>query len=292
MKKILSLGLVFVLALGLCATFGKKAEAASTVKITLIAGEKYTITPIIETNTFKSVKTSKKKVATVKKTKSLVTITAKKAGKSTITVKSKSSTTKYIVTVKAKRFDSKAYTPSNTYNELGKCYSSSVLLEVTNKTGVYLSGVQVSYAIYGTSGKKLTTGSKQLEELVPGAKLHIFYKSDNFTEAIKTAKVTKVTLMERDYKLKYTDRSSKVTVSEASMDAYILKLNIANSLSIPVNGKADVVFFSDTACKRPIGLSTISIYTNADSTGVFPLSVVDGTKAYKVYKRAWTSKIV
>ena len=103
MKRCLSVFLSFFFGLALCLTAVSKPSKAFTVKkkITLIVGESFDISEQPVGNTFKSIASSNKRVAVVKKTDDLVTITAKKNGESVVTLKTKDKTTyKFTVIVK------------------------------------------------------------------------------------------------------------------------------------------------------------------------------------------------
>ena len=105
----------------------KDAKAATkTQKETLLVGEVVQYTPFL--GTLKSVSTSKKSVATVKKSAGKAIVTAKKAGTATITIKSTRGTNKVKLTIKKADFTCGLKVLSNGY----------VLLSVKNNTSVYV----------------------------------------------------------------------------------------------------------------------------------------------------------
>ena len=296
MKKNIAITLILTLLLSsaiISPNIKKSKALSSTTKLTMISGEKKEITPLIESNPFKSAKSSNKKIVSVKKTANLVTITAKKKGKATITIKPKvGSSIIYIITVKKRNFTWKAFTPNNVKEDKTGKYNSNVMFEISNKTGVYVKEASVKYKVYGTSGKIIASGTATVEDLVPSTQVHFFAATTLSDEKIKSAKVTKITLLKRDDTMlfKYTNRNKSITVSEKEKAVGSITFNLINSLNESVNGVADVVYYKDTSCKKPIGLSSLSLYSNASSSNTISTNTIAGYKAYKVFKRTYTSK--
>lgn len=113
---------------------GLTAEAATTKKMTLYVGEKYTYR-YFGLGTIKSVKSSKSSVVTAKKKKGKYNeMTAKKKGSATVTVKGSRGTYKYKITVKSKpKFEVKFERRADGY----------VTVKVNNKSSVYCNNVKV-----------------------------------------------------------------------------------------------------------------------------------------------------
>ncbi len=298
-KRVLSFLLILsVTGLTFCFSGSNMAMAGTThtLKKNLYVGEKFILKPVVASNTFKSVKTSNKKVVTVKKnSKKKITITAKKKGKATITVKTKQNITyKYKITVIKKSTEWKAFTPYNLLDSDTNLYSSYVMFEIKNTSGVFANSCEAYYSLYSASGDVISTGSYIPENLPSGKSVHFFAAASSLKEKVKKGVITKLKLIqdENASKYKYTDRSSAVKITEISMDDYSIKLNIKNTLSEAVQGVGEVVYYRDKDYKYPIGMSTINLYTNANGSNTVSVAPIPGMVNYKIFKRAYTSKYV
>ena len=108
-------------------------------------------------------------------------------------------------------------------------------------------------------------------------------------EKIKSAKITKITPLNREHTInyKYLNKSSSMDITEVSKDDYSITLKLNNKLSESITGVADVVFYADDAAKQPIGMNPINLYTNSGSTNTLSVAPIKGYKTYKIFKRAY-----
>lgn len=295
MKKKISEFLSLVLVLSLFAFPAPKASKAFTSKkkITLIESETIKIEKLVDGNGFTYAKSSNKKIVSVKKTYDLVTLTARKKGKATITIKTKNKTTyKYTVTVKKKDITWKAFKPNNTLEETTNRYRGNVLFELQNKIGLYATAAKVEFKVFGVSGAVLFDGSQEVLDILPNAKIHVYASAMNLTEKVASAKITNITLLNRENTMdyKYIDKTNSISVEEMVKDDYGIRFRLKNTLNEPINGTADVIFYGDDAATQPIGMNTINLYTIADGTNNVSVAPPSGCKTYKVFKRAYISK--
>ncbi len=141
-------------------TFGMasiQADAATkTNKLTLINGEKISLTPIGGTLT--KVTTSKKSVVAVKKQKGKAILSAKKKGKAKIVIKTNRGSSTYNVSVVGKKFDVK-FAPLN---------DNYCIVSFKNNTSVYFEHVKINVTFRDVNGNVLSNYTETLYEV--GAK--------------------------------------------------------------------------------------------------------------------------
>lgn len=138
-------------------TFSTPTEVSAktktkTYKLTMYVGEQYQISPFL--CTFKKAKSSKKKVCTAKKKGSYVIITAKKAGKSKVTIKSNKGNFVYKVTVKKVPFQVATYPMED-----------GVLVAVKNTSKTYFSSVDIQLTFCDANGVPLNQGATYVYNL-------------------------------------------------------------------------------------------------------------------------------
>ena len=145
-KRVLSVFLALAMIVTILPPVTAQA-ATKTEKMTLYKGE---IVKNYVYGTLKSVSSSKKAVATVKKDSGNAVITAKKPGKATISIKTNRGTFKYAVTVK--KLDVTA-----TLSDMG---NGNMLLTVKNNTKQTFTYVSVDYVIKNDQGETIKTDTK------------------------------------------------------------------------------------------------------------------------------------
>ena len=146
-KRVLSVFLALAMIVTILPPVTAQA-ATKTEKMTLYKGE---IVKNYVYGTLKSVSSSKKAVATVKKDSGNAVITAKKPGKATISIKTNRGTFKYAVTVK--KLDVTA-----TLSDMG---NGNMLLTVKNNTKQTFTYVSVDYVIKNDQGETVKTDTSQ-----------------------------------------------------------------------------------------------------------------------------------
>ncbi len=292
LKKIVFLFFIFALLFS-TGLHTKKITAAHIMKKTLFKGEKLTFNSPTKTNSIKSAKSSNKKVATVKKHKYKVLITAKKKGTATITIKTKFKITyKYKITVKNKAYTCTAYNPYNIKNEDNNLYEGRVLFGIKNTSGIYASSADISYTMYGVSGQVVGNGTYNLKVLVPGATSHFIGSASSLSEKVKYGKITKVKYNYDNFSTGYTYtlQNKNVEIKENNKENNKVQFNIKNNMNQPVLGECDVIFYSDGDKKNPIDLATFSLATGSQASNVISVLAPEKYSTYSLVKRAYTYK--
>jgi hypothetical protein len=191
------------LAMVLVSVVPGKVDAATTTKsMTLYVGEEAYVSNLYDV---KSASSSKKSVASVAKDKSYSThanITAKKAGTTTVTVKTKKGTFKYKVTVK--KLDI-----TGSFIDLGNGY---MLLKIKNNTKQTFTTVYLDYALKDANGEVQLKDSTSISDVVAGKTVYkqVYYTASAFTPDVSQCTM-KATGDNRSLSAKYTNASSKVT---------------------------------------------------------------------------------
>lgn len=214
---------------------GLTAEAATTKKMTLYVGEKYTYR-YFGLGTIKSVKSSKSSVVTAKKKKGKYNeMTAKKKGSATVTVKGSRGTYKYKITVKSKpKFEVKFERRADGY----------VTVKVNNKSSVYCNNVKVEVTFRNAAGQEVTTETAYMYYL--GAKKSTATEVYPYpSNGIDYSKTTYKLSYDRDPERKYTDYTKKVKFSTSLKNG-----KVAVKTSITYKKRADIyagytVYFYD-----------------------------------------------
>ena len=234
------------------------AEAATkTEKMTLYKGEKYYLTNY---NTVTGVSSTKKSVVAIAKDKKYDThanITAKKAGVSTITVKTKRGTMKYKITVKN-------LAVTGTLRDMG---NGKLLLTVKNKTKSTFSSVTLEYTLKNEAGEVVEKDKVNVYDVVAGKTVYksIWYSTYNYTVDVSQCSVKAVS-DDRNPTCTYTNRSSKITASveETISDNGDVEFSVKSKNTLKkdrVNGYHYIILYD--AQNNIIGLETVSIYLNA-----------------------------
>ena len=251
------------------------AQAATkTEKMTLYKGE---IVKNYVYGTLKSVSSSKKAVATVKKDSGNAVITAKKPGKATISFK-------YAVTVK--KLDVTA-----TLSDMG---NGNMLLTVKNNTKQTFTYVSVDYVIKNDQGETVKTDTKLVDDVVAGKTVYdyVYYDSYHYTvdETLCSAKVVGD---DRSLTAKYKNVTSsiKTTIDEDTSAADTIKLTIKSKNTQKKEAAyVDHYVLIYNSMDQVIGLKTVSFYLKAGKLDTNSTSI--DTSKYSYYKDYAYHKVV
>lgn len=214
------------------------AQAATkTEKMTLYKGE------ILEVSdnylsTVKSVSTTKKSIVAAKKDPKRdykAVLTAKKTGKSTVTVKTKRGTFKYAITVKNYNF-------AVSFKDIG---NNKILMTVKNNNKDAFDQVQFTYSLCDASGNVVEKKEKVFSDLLPGKKSYetISVYGLDIDPSQCSAKVK---ANNRYPDAKYTNLGSKVkvtTTENTTSDYTEITLKMKNNSKSSARGSVFVLIY-------------------------------------------------
>lgn len=275
MKKLVTFCLAVVMIITLLPAVPTKA-ATKTENLTLYVGEAIYVTNYYDVT---KVTSSNKKVlaaAKDKENKSHANLTAKKAGTSNVTITTKRGTMKYKVTVKKLSFDVK----------LTQLSEGEVLVSVKNNTKQTFDYAYVTYTLKGEDGAVLEKDKKMVDNLLPGKTSYakIMYSTYDFTIDIDQCS-GKITEVDRSISAKYTDRSSKVSITD-TMDMDVnpgyatLTLKLKNKVSSSVSGTVYIMLY-DSGDKL-IGVRPLSIFLKGSAVNTETVKI-DTQYSYPTY---------
>lgn len=275
MKRLVTFCLAVAMILTLFPAMTAKA-AAKTENLTLYVGEAIYVTNYYDVT---KVTSSNKNVLTAakdKEYKSHANLTAKKAGTSNVTVTTKRGTMKYKVTVKKLAFDVK----------LTQLSEGEVLVAVKNNTKQIFDYAYVTYTLKGADGAVLEKDKKMVDGLLPGKTSYakIIYSTYDFTIDIGQCS-GKVTAVDRSISAKYTDRSSKVSITD-TMDMDVnpgyatLTLKLKNKVSSAVSGTVYIMLYD--ASDKLIGVRPLSIFLKGSAVNTETVKI-DTQYSYPTY---------
>lgn len=264
-KKVVSVCLMLALVVSLVPV--TKTEAKNkTTKDTLLVGEKVTYS--IYGGKIKSVSTSKKSVATVKKSGYKVMVTAKKKGSASIKIKTTNGTLTYKLTVKKNSFS----------YSMKKMTDGGILVTIKNNSGVYMDSAKFQYTLKNADGAVVESDTVSVYYMIPGklAYAQIYYNKYSFDPD-----VSRCTLAMVDHyrnltsSYKYTNRTSsiKYSLNEAGSNKTI---TFSNTSKVTISGKADI-FYKDAA-GNVIDYDSASLYLSAK--GVYTKNLYPPTGGY------------
>ena len=272
-KRVLSVFLALAMIVTILPPVTAQA-ATKTEKMTLYKGE---IVKNYVYGTLKSVSSSKKAVATVKKDSGNAVITAKKPGKATISIK-------YAVTVK--KLDVTA-----TLSDMG---NGNMLLTVKNNTKQTFTYVSVDYVIKNDQGETVKTDTKLVDDVVAGKTVYdyVYYDSYHYTvdETLCSAKVVGD---DRSLTAKYKNVTSsiKTTIDEDTSAADTIKLTIKSKNTQKKEAAyVDHYVLIYNSMDQVIGLKTVSFYLKAGKLDTNSTSI--DTSKYSYYKDYAYHKVV
>lgn len=279
-KRVLSVFLALAMIVTILPPVTAQA-ATKTEKMTLYKGE---IVKNYVYGTLKSVSSSKKAVATVKKDSGNAVITAKKPGKATISIKTNRGTFKYAVTVK--KLDVTA-----TLSDMG---NGNMLLTVKNNTKQTFTYVSVDYVIKNDQGETVKTDTKLVDDVVAGKTVYdyVYYDSYHYTidETLCSAKVVGD---DRSLIAKYKNVTSsiKTTIDEDTSAADTIKLTIKSKNTQKKEAAyVDHYVLIYNSMDQVIGLKTVSFYLKAGKLDTNSTSI--DTSKYSYYKDYAYHKVV
>ena len=274
--------LVMALVFGVVGIAAPRAAARTeTKKLTLIVGEKYGLNAFL--GKFTSATSSKKGVVKVKKTSTQVTFTAKKAGKTTVTARMTGGTVyRYIVTVKKLKIQAKySIAVSQGYSNI----TSNIVLEFTNKTGVFIPYATFNISLKNAAGTVVKTENVTASDLIPGSK--VFKSTSHYgADAITSVTISKkIKLDYRNPETKYTNQTKKVTASITD-NGGSYSVRFKNKTKKTVQAYVNMVFFDELG--NVISSGQGSAYLTSKGVYTTTVSKPTGAVSYKVYKRAYS----
>lgn len=239
--------------------------AASTKKVTLFKGEVLQVTDFSDV---KSVSSSKKSVASVKKDSKqsyYANITAKKAGTATVKIKTKRSTITYKITVKNLSF-------SYSFKKMGNDY---ILLTMKNKTSTTFDSITVRYTLKDNSGNVVEVKDAFIDDFL-GKKTA--YKSiivsDASSISLDSCSV-KLISDSRSLSAKYKDESKNISYTDTFDPATgKLKLAIKNQSSNTCQGVVDILFYDSD--NNLLGHSSRSYYLKSKNKDTLEITLYGG----------------
>lgn len=274
-KKCLSLVIAVILVMSLCSMPAKAATKKKSA--TIYIGEELNIYPVI--GTIKKAISSKSKIASVKKSGSSVIVTAKKAGKTNVTLKGSYGNCVYKVTVKKPQFDLSV-------SQVG---ADRVLLTLKNQSTAYYDTVNAICTLYDVSGNPVS--EKEVTFYAVGAKKTAYVNAYTYDEYVDMSKTTAVINAYRRNTNKCKDYTSKVDYGyNVVQGTYRNQLRVTTSTNYNGNGyiKAayDVVFYDVVGNIVSVVNNYASLYSTKriDTDEIsFPESAV----RYEVKERAF-----
>ena len=213
------------------------AEAAKAKSIVLYKGEVVEVSDNFY-STVKSVSTSKKSIVAAKKDSKRdykAVLTAKKAGKSTVTIKTKRGTLKYAITVKNYKF-------AVSFKDIG---NNKILMTVKNNNKDAFDQVQFTYSLCDASGNEVEKKEKVFSDLLPGKKSYetISVYGLDIDPSQCSAKVK---ANNRYLDAKYTNLGSKVkvtTTENTTSDYTEITLKMKNNSKSSARGSVFVLIY-------------------------------------------------
>lgn len=275
-KKVISVCLMLALVVTLVPV--TKAEAKNkTTKDTLLVGEKVTYS--IYGGKIKSVSTSKKSVATVKKSGYKVIVTAKKKGSATVKIKTTSGTLTYKLTIKTNSFS----------YSMKKMTDGGILVTIKNNSGVYMDSAKFQYTLKTADGAVVESDTVSVYYMIPGklAYARIYYNKYSFDPD-----VSRCTLAMIDHyrnltsTYKYTNRTSSIKYS-VNTSGSSNTITFTNSSKVSVSGSVAILY--KDAAGNVIDYDSASLYLSAN--GVYTKNLYPPTGGYasiQVIPRAYS----
>lgn len=235
-KRMLALVAVLAIAITLCvpgvSVDAKKKSNAKSV--TLFVGEELQLYPI--GSTLKSVKSSKKKVVKVSKKSGSAILKAKKAGKSSVTLKTNRGNTVYNVTVKKSPFKATA----------SPMAGGKVLVTVKNNSSTYFSSVYMVVTLCDAAGNPLTDKDASVVYLGGKQTAYTYVSGQDGADLSKTKVAVKKWNRYTDYKTKNYAKNVNLKVLEdtTTYSRLMLKMNASTNYS----GKGTIYIAQDIFC--------------------------------------------
>lgn len=257
MKKLTKRVLSVFLALAMIVTIlpPMTAQAAKATNIILYKGDKYQFTNFYDITSVASSKKAVVSIARDKKKKYYANATAKKLGKSTLTIKTKRGTLKYVATVADYKFDV----------SFKKVSDSDLLMVVKNNTKTIFDAVSFKYTLCDATGEPITRDDIILYSLIPGKcsykMIHTYGQIDVNTLDL-SACTAEATGNDRRPTSKYANLSSKIATKvteETFADGIQLTVRITNNAKSEGRGDAFVLVYDEN--NNVLGVEDISVYS-------------------------------
>lgn len=275
-KKLAALLLCVTLLVTMVPQAGTQAAAKTkTQKDTLLVGEVVNYTPF---GTLKSVSTSKKSVATVKKSGGKAVVTAKKAGTATITIKSNRGINKVKLTIKKADITCGLKVLPNGY----------VLLSVKNNTPVYIDDATISYTLKTPEGETIAQNTRTVSDLMPKKTAYekISYNDYSFTVSSENSSAV-YSGGSRTLSAKYKSRISTTNVTVTDESDGKLTLKVQNKYSGAIRGTIDVLFYDEAG--KVIYYNDYYVYMKGKEIASNTVNVpIDGYASYKIMVRTYS----
>lgn len=235
-KRILSLCLALAMIVTILPQVAT-TQAAKTKSVVLYKGEVVEVSDNFY-STVKSVSSSKKAVVAAKKDSKRnykAILTAKKSGKSTVTLKTKNGTFKYAVTVKNYDF-------TVSFKNIGNDY---LLMSVKNNTKTTFDDLQLTYTLCNSAGEVIEKKEKIVSDLLPGKKS--YEKISVYGMDVDPSQCTaKAKASSRSLDAKYTNLNSKIkftTSEEKSGDYTEISVKMKNNSKKSARGTVFVFVY-------------------------------------------------
>lgn len=231
------------------------AEAAKVKNIIIYKGDKYRFTNYSDITSVSSTKKAVVAIARDKEKKYYANVTAKKTGKSTLTIKTKRQTDKYAVTVADYKFDV----------SFKKISDSEIIMIAKNKTKTIFDSVSFKYTLCDASGEPVARDSVTMDSLIPGKasylRINTYGKADVNTLDLSLC-TAKATANSRDPLAKYANLSSKIATKiteEPFSDGTQLNVKITNNAKSAGRGDIFILLYDEN--NSILGVESISLYS-------------------------------
>lgn len=271
MKKTLKKLVCCMLAAALFATLLPALPAqAATKSVTLYVGEQIYFTDYGTVSKASSSNSKVVKAAKDKENNRHTNLTAKKAGKATVTIKTSYGTTKLKITVKKLNFTAKVLSVANGY----------VTFSVKNNTAQTFDKLLVDYTFKDAQGEIVKQDSEVVHRSVAKKTAYesIYVGSSQGELLDPDACTVKVTAVEHDPSYVYKDVSSKVKATVKD------EQDNGNNISFSITTK-------NTTNERVLGYNYILIYDAADALiGVDKMTLYLDKKATNTSTNGYISK--
>ncbi|MBE5925362.1 MAG: hypothetical protein E7271_13060 [Lachnospiraceae bacterium] len=239
---------VFAMALALSVTSISAQAATKKKKVTMLTGEKASIYVI--GGKIKSVSSSKKKVCAAKKKGKDCIITAKKAGKAKVTIKTTNGSLVYTVTVKSNPFKVSC-TPLS---------ADTLLVEVKNSSNVYFESATISNTLCDAAGIPVTTKNCYIYNLGANdtayATIKVYETGIDLTKTMST-----VPEYSRSIDYKYS-KYNGVQISEPYLEGRYVKERVSTNYSNKrgyVKVAVDIAFYNAAGQIIKVDTDTFSL---------------------------------
>ncbi|MCR4715789.1 MAG: hypothetical protein K5656_01280 [Lachnospiraceae bacterium] len=273
LTKVLFAFAVLAFTLSFLPSSANTVSAATKKSVTMFKGEKLSVYTI--GGSIKSVKSSKKKVCSVKKKGSDAIFTAKKAGKATITIKTTRGSLVYTVTVKKNPF-------KVTYSGIA---NGNVMVTVQNKSKTGFDSINVSLTYCDSTGSPVTEKTAYVNYVGPKQKAYTqSYVYDNSIDLSKT--VVNVSSWSRNLDYTYSNYSKKVNhkiIKDG--DYYKLRASTNYKGSGFIYVDYDIAFLDAAGNIVRVDNQSVSLYSSKKVDTSYGSKMPEGATSYKILSK-------